>query len=156
MTSYEPKPRQGETLQGERGFTFVEVLAAIVLLTIGLVGVGAVLVLQSRGVSSAASFGLAAVTRGNQRSIATMLAQARLEDIKNAQYTQITAANFPNEAYWTIPNYPNFRRTVTIQPDATLAMTTITVQVLYFAQLESGVSPNEESVTLATIIAQRP
>lgn len=143
----------------EEGFTLIEALIAIALLTIGIVGVGAALTIQG-GLSSGASFGLAAVTRANYISTALMLAQARVEEIKNAQYTatgtvdQITAANFPNEA--TIAGYPNFRRTVVIQNGApAAAMKTITVQVFYKPPRETGIG-QEESVQLVTIIAQRP
>lgn len=147
------------TLSSERGFTLIEVLVAIALLTIGIVGAGAALALQS-GVSSGAAYGLAAVSRGDYFSTATMLAQAKLEEVKNAQYTaavdQITAANFPDEAYGAIANYANFRRTVTIQNGVPVAATkTITAQVFFRPPRESGLG-QEEGVRLVTIIAQRP
>lgn len=146
----------------EGGFTLVEALIAIALLTIGIVGVGAALTLQAGGVSSSSSVGLAAINRANYISTGTMLAQARLEEIKNAQYTatgpvdQITAANFPNEGYGAIANFTNFRRTVTIQNGVPVAATkTITVQVFFRPPVESGLG-QEQSVQLVTIIAQRP
>lgn len=144
----------------EGGFTLAEVLIAMAIFTIGIVGVGAALNLQAGGVAGSADVGLAAITRGNLLSTGTMLAQERLEQIKNALYTatvdQITAANFPNEAYGAIAGFPGFRRTVTIQDGVPgPGMKTITVQVFFQPVRESGLGP-EQNIVLGTIIARRP
>lgn len=141
---------------GEGGFTLIEVMVAIAILVIGIVAVGVVIGSNS---------GLPAISRSNSISTATMLAQERLEQIRNVQYTaspppagvdQITTANFPNEGYGAIAGFPDFRRTVTIQNGVPAAATkTITVQVFFQPVRESGIGP-EESVAVATIIAQRP
>lgn len=137
----------------EGGFTFIEVLVAISLLMIAIVGVGLAL-------SGGGDFGVAAVSRANSYSTATELAQARIEEIKNATYNsgtdQITTANFPNEAYGAIAGYSGFRRTVTIQnatPGA--GMKTIAVQVFFIPQYGARMG-QEENVQVVTIIAQRP
>lgn len=145
----------------EDGFTLVELLVSMGLLTIGLVGVGAALLVQSGGVSAGSSYGLAAVTRANYISTATMLAQQRLEQVKNATYTTavdgITTANFPPDAYNSMVNFPNFRRTVTIQDNTPgAAMKTITVNVFFQPPREVGFAPQEEVVQFVTIIARRP
>ena len=145
----------------EAGFTLVEVLVSIGLLTIGILGVGLALA-ASGGIASSDNVGLAAVSRANSYSTATELAQDRLEQIKNATYKanpltdEITAANFPAEAYGSIAGYTGFRRTVSIQ-DATpaAAMKTITVQVFFTPQYGTRIG-TEENVQVATIIAQRP
>jgi prepilin-type N-terminal cleavage/methylation domain-containing protein len=147
-------------LKQEEGFTLVEVLVAIALLTIGILGITAAAGVQSRGVASGAAFGQAAVSRANSIATATMLAQARIEEIKNAQYTasadQITAANFPDQAYGAISGFTGFRRTVTIANSTPAAgMKTLTVQVFFRPILETGTG-QEEGVSLVTIIAQRP
>lgn len=144
----------------ERGFTLLEVLVAIALLTVGLIGIGLALSAGSGGVVGGSDFGLAAVTRANSYSTATELAQGRIEEIKNATYKigtdQITQANFPNEAYNVIAGFPGYRRTVTITPDSpALNMKTITVQVFFLPDYQSRKGA-EESVRLSTIIAQRP
>lgn len=135
---------------------------AMSILTIALAGIGVAVVSQSRGgVVAGTIFGLAAVTRGQYVSTATMLAQAKMEEIKNATYTastdQITTSNFPaTEDYGSITNYTLYKRTVTIQADSPAsAMKTITVTVYYKPPKESGLL-QEENVTLVTIIARRP
>lgn len=146
----------------DRGFTLTEVLVALALLTVGIIGVGAALTAQTSGLSSGAAVGLAAVSRANYSSTATMLAQERIEQMKVSTYSatgpvdQITAANFPDEAYGGIGGYPNFRRTVTIQNATPAAnMKTVTVNVFYRPPTDLG-TLTEESVQLMTIIAQRP
>lgn len=154
------RARIRRTLLREAGFTLPEVLLAIAILTVAVLGVGGALALQAGGLSFGSSFGLAAITRGNYQSTATMLAQAKLEEIKNAQYTatvdEITAANFPDEAYGTIAGYPSLRRTITIQNGVPVAgMKTTTVRVFFRPPRESGLG-QEEGVQLVTIVAQRP
>ena len=141
---------------GEGGFTLVEVLVAIAILVVGIVAVA---------VATGSNSGLPAISRSNSISTAIFLAQERLEQIRNAQYTatpppagvdQITTANFPNEAYGAIAGFPGFRRTVTMQNGVPAPATkTITVQVFFQPVRERGIGP-EESVAVATIIAQRP
>lgn len=140
---------------GQSGFTLVEILIAIALLTIGVLGVGVVLVAQS-GISGGADFGTVVIVRGNYYSTATMLAQSRIEDMKAAGYAQVTAGNFGNEAYGAIAGYPAFRRAVAIQADVPDAGTkTVTVDVFFRPQTVSGLGP-EESVRLATVLGQHP
>ena len=143
------------------GFTLVEVLAAMGILVIGLLGIGLALS-SSNGLAGGADLGLAAVSRGNSYSTATELAQARLEEIKNGQYTatgpvdQITLTNFGPEAYGDIAGYAGFRRTVTIQNGTPAAgMKTISVQVFFTPQYQTR-RGSEEVVQVSTIIAQRP
>lgn len=158
MTATRPLIRR--VLPPESGFSLVEVILAMALLAMGILGVGVALTAQSGGLSFGSSFGLAAITRGNYLSTATMLAQGKLEEIKNAQYTasvdEITQANFPNEAYGAIASYPGFRRAVTIQNGApSVGLKTTTVQVFFRPPRESGLG-QEEGVQLVTIIARRP
>ena len=147
----------------EAGFTLVEVLVAISLLMIGILGIGLAFS-ASGGLATGDNIGLAAVSRANSYSTATELAQDRLEQIKNATYNasgptdQITAANFPDEAYGSIAGYSLFRRTVSIQPDVpdpNSKMKTITVQVFFTPQYGTRIG-QEENVQVATIIARRP
>ena len=148
-----------DVVQREGGFTLPEVLVAMFLLTISFLGLG-LAISSSSGISGGADFGTAAISRTNFYSTATELAQARLEEVKNATYNsgtdQITSANFPNQAYGAIAGYSGFRRTVTIQNGTpAAAMKTIAVQVFFRPQYATRVGP-EESVQVVTIIAQRP
>ncbi|HWR20335.1 MAG TPA: prepilin-type N-terminal cleavage/methylation domain-containing protein, partial [Verrucomicrobiae bacterium] len=104
-----------------RGFTLVEVLIALAILTVAILGVAATTALQSGGGSAGAvSFGQAAVTRGYYLSTATMLAQDRLEQVKRVQYRAgtdpFTPGNpppgFPDET--PVNGFPNFNRQVRV------------------------------------------
>ncbi len=148
--------------RAESGFSLPEVLVAMALLTVGIVGVGAALTVQSGGIASGAATGLAAVTRANYLATAALLAQERIEQMKAAPYSftgpvdQLLPANFPDEAYGAIPDNPGFRRSVTIEDNTPRAdAKTVTVRVFFRPPLESGLA-GEESVLVATIIARRP
>ncbi len=141
--------------RAQRGFTLVEILIAIALLTVGVLGVGVVLVAQS-GISGGADFGNAVIVRGNNYSTATTLAQSRIEEMKAAGYAQVTPANFANEGYGAIVGYPAYRRNVTIQTNVPDASTkTVTIDVFFRPQRVGGLGP-EESVRLATVLGVRP
>jgi hypothetical protein len=153
-----------DTLTNERGISLVEVLLAIVLLTIGLLGLGTAL-LPTGGVSAGMSSGHAAVSRGYFITTATILAQDRLEQIKRLQYTvgppavdQITAptpAGFEAEAFGAIAGYPAFSRQVVVTAATPTATTkTVTVTVQYRVPNGAG-GLNQESVALSTVIAAR-
>lgn len=145
----------------QRGLTLPEILVAMAILTIGLLGMAAALAVSSGGVSAAITGGQGAIERGFGVSAATVLAQARLEQVKRADYIitggvdEITAANFPSEAFGSIAGYPNFSRSVTIEngtPGPNMKTVTVTVRYRYAAA--SGRS--EEGLTLGTIVAARP
>ena len=150
-----------QLLPQDQGFTLVEVLVAMAVLMVGILGV-ALAFQPSSGTAGGADFGIAAVSRANSYSTATELAQARLEEVKNGRYTstgpvdQITSANFPAEAYGAIAGYAGFRRTVTIQNGTPAAgMKTISVQVFFTPQYQTR-RGSEEAVQVSTLIAQRP
>jgi prepilin-type N-terminal cleavage/methylation domain-containing protein len=155
----------------DRGFTLVEVMIAMAILTIALLGVGATVALQSSGIAGSISFGQAAVTRGYYRSMATMLAQDRLEQVRRLQYSigppavdQIgggpapngaAPATLPDEAFGAIASYPNFARQVRVQagtPAATIKTVIVTVNL----RLPTDTGMNSESVAISTLIAARP
>lgn len=160
VSASRPHPRRA--LQA--GFTLLETIMALALLTIGIVGVGAALSLQAGGVARGVNVGLSAVSRGNYITTATMLAQERIEQMRNATYSisaagvvvdQLTTGSFPTEAYGGITSYTNYRRTVTIQNSTPAAnMKTVTVQVFFRPPVETGLV-TEESVQMVTIIAAR-
>ena len=151
---------------GEHGFTLVEVLIAMAILTIGLLGILAGAGVQSGGIAASLPFGQAAVTRGQFVSTATMLAQQRLEQLKRLQYIvgppavdQFGAdpipAGFADEGFGTIAGFPNFSRQVRVQTGVPAAnMKTVTVTVTFNLPKETGTG--QENLVINTIIAARP
>lgn len=137
----------------EEGFTLTEVLIALILLTIGIVGVGMTLTFQSGGLSIGADIGLAAVTRANYVSTATMLAQERIELMRNSPYAAVAGVT---EDYGFLGGYPGFKRVATVAAGPDPGRTKqVTVEVFFRQATESGIGP-EASVKLVTIVGQRP
>jgi Tfp pilus assembly protein PilV len=69
-------------LLSESGITLVEILIALTIITVGLVGLAAVVPISSYGLQE-----------GNQVSTATFLAEQRLEQLKAASWTAAPAAD---------------------------------------------------------------
>lgn len=145
------------------GFTVIEVLVALTLLTIAVLGAGAAIGVQSGGTAKGVSFGLGAVSRAGFLSTAAFLAEERLEQVKRLKYTLATdqfgagsyPAGFPDEGFGAIAGYPNFSRQVTVSPNVPAAnMKLITVTVLFNAPGDNGLHP--ESVAVNTLVAARP
>ncbi|MBI4609174.1 MAG: prepilin-type N-terminal cleavage/methylation domain-containing protein [Candidatus Rokubacteria bacterium] len=151
----------------ERGLTLVEVLVAIVILVVGLLGLAGTLAVQGGGAAAAVSAGHAGITRGYYVSTATMLAQQRLEAVKRLQYwvgppagdeygSDPTPTGFPDEPAGTIPGYPNFIRQVRVQTGVPAAnMKTVTVTVGFNLPTQMGIN-REGGVAVSTLIAARP
>jgi prepilin-type N-terminal cleavage/methylation domain-containing protein len=147
-------------MRQQRGFTLVEVMIAMAILTIALLGVAATTALQGGGIAGSISFGQAAVTRGYYLSTATMLAQDRLEQVKRVQY-RVGADPFapgnppPGFAHETPVNgFPNFDRRVSViaGPNADTRRVTITVAFT----LPTAQGANQESINITTLVAARP
>lgn len=148
------------------GFTLIEVLMALALLTIALLGVAGAVAVQSGGIAVSLPIGQAAVTRGHHVSVATFLAQERLEQVRRLQYRAGAEAvdeigagappsALPDEDFGVIPGFPDFRREVTVQ-DAVPAegLKTVSVTVKFALPGQAGVTL--ESISMSTIIAARP
>lgn len=157
----------------ERGLTLPEILVAMAILTVGLLGVASSLVVSSGGVSAGITGGQGAIERGHAVSTATTLAQEWLEQIRRLGPTQFrcgtscsgsmapvdTMTNPPSgfsaEAFGAISGYPNFSRSVTVAASTPAAnMKTVTVTVRY--KYSSGSRLAEEGLSISTIIAARP
>jgi prepilin-type N-terminal cleavage/methylation domain-containing protein len=122
------------TLRSNAGVSLIEVMISLLLLSVAIAGL-------------AVGFPVSrtAVQTSSQVSVAISLARQTLEDMRNREYTsavdQITTANFPNQGYGTIVNFPKHRRSVDIQngvpvavcvpPPGTPCMKTVTVTVFY-------------------------
>jgi prepilin-type N-terminal cleavage/methylation domain-containing protein len=140
------------TMMNERGMTLVEVLVAVAVLTVGLTAIAAGMQLGTSG-----------ITQAQQETTATFLAEQRLEDVRAfalstaaAQgYANVTAANFPAEAYGTIPGgYAGYRRTTTIA-DPSATMKVVAVRVFYRSVAVSSTGDTEREVAVTTSLRQR-
>jgi len=102
----------------EKGFTLVEVLIAVMVLAVAFLAMYQMQAMAVRGNET-----------GNQVTIATMLAQDKMEEIRNTAYDNVISINFPAENYGMVPNYPQFRREVTVTESG--RMKTVRVSVLW-------------------------
>jgi type IV pilus modification protein PilV len=165
------------------GMTLVEVLVAIGVITVGLLGVLAVAPMATSSVGEA-----------SLKTTATFLAQQRLEFMKNTRWSTCNAseagcstdllggegaagaaavAPWPDEAYNNIvvgtADYPRFRRVTRITDCAVAAcgdlapaaaqttLRQIAVTVFFLPITGSGqLGTAEESVTITTLVARRP
>ncbi len=147
-------------LSGQGGFALMEVLVAMAILTIGLLGVGAAMSVQT-GVVSAIPSGQTAVTQGYYVSTATALAQERLEQAKRITYSASGGDGYgagpaptglPDEN--PVSGYPNFTRQVRFTNNSPAAnMKTVTVTVTY--TVNTGTGQLGGTMTIPTLIAQR-
>jgi type II secretory pathway pseudopilin PulG len=139
-------------LRREAGFTIVETLTAAAILTIAMVAF-----------LTSMTYGLSGMDRGRKATTAVLLAEQRLEQIKSFAlsgaitqgWANVTAANFPAEAYGTITSYTEYRRTVTITdvPDADGIVRTKQVEVFVFYKATGANGLNQEtSVGVSTLM----
>lgn len=143
------------------GFTLVEVLISIAILTVALLGIAATTALQGGGIAGSIPFGQTAVTRGYHLSTATMLAQDRLEQVKRVQFRvgasdPFTPGNpppgFPDES--PVNGFPNFNRQVRVVIGPGADTREVTVTVAYTLPTDFGA--NQESIRISTLVAARP
>lgn len=138
---------------GDRGFTVAEVLAALGVLGVALVGV-----------LFSMTYGATGVDASRRSTTALFLAEQRMEQVKafamsrsGAQgWTNLTAAAFPAEGYGTMPGHGDYRRAVTITDNPGGAANTkqVEVQVAYRPVRPEGIGP-ETSVVLSTLLVKR-
>ena len=118
-------------IQKQRGFTLVEIMVAITLLSIGLLGMAGLTVGIMRGNSLS-----------SQVTTATALAQAKMEDIKRIGYSGTSASA---EGYNAISGYPLYRRDTVVDVDTpNVGMKTVTITVFW--------DSNASSIAVETIL----
>jgi prepilin-type N-terminal cleavage/methylation domain-containing protein len=122
-------------LQETSGFTLVEILIAMVIITI--VSLGSVTL--TVGIMRGNSF-------SKRLATATTLVQDRLEDVKRLGYTNVgTAAVTQN--YGSITNFTGYKRVVTVTNDTPAAkMKTVNVTVFWDA--------DNRSIQASTILSE--
>ena len=128
-----PNPLKMLTERNDRGYTLIEVLVAMIILSIGLLGGAALIV---------------GIIQGNSRSdrltTATLLAQEKMEDIRGLAYS---GAADSTEDYNSITNYPLFKRITSVVASSPAAnMKTVTVTVFW--------DSDNKSVVLRSILAK--
>jgi len=148
---------QGIRIVGSQaGFSLAELLAAVFIISVGLVAVGAGFATAIQGVET-----------GRQQTTATFLAEQRMEQVRATAlgnslvacmgFVNVTAACFPTQAYASITNAPGYRSTVTITDylvGGNVARKRVDVEVFYQPVVAWGVQLSaERSVRLSTLIA---
>ncbi len=140
-------PRPASTRLGSGGFTLIEVVMTMVLLSVGLLTLAPLMV---------------SVVQGNRfaqhLTMATSLAEDRLEEITNHNvFADITAAKYPSEAQGEIRNgdsrYARYARAVTIVDSldvlARSVLKSVTVTVSW-----TGIGGQARDVTLFGRVAR--
>ena len=142
------------TSGSQAGLTLAELLAAVFVISLGLVAVGA---------------GFATAIQGFETSrlemAATFLAEQRLEQVRATAlgsslvgcvgFANITAACFPAQGYAGVTNTPTYRSTVTITDymvNGNITSKRVDVEVFYRPFAAPGVLATERSVRLSTLI----
>jgi len=115
-------------LTTDTGFSLIEVCVGIVILTVGLLAMASVLISILNG-----------NTFSRKLSTATVLAKSKLEDIEAVGYMNISSSDTTQvEDYQSIPNYPGFKRTTSIDTDNPAAgMKKITVTIYWESDARS-------------------
>ena len=136
----------------ESGFTLVEILVAIAILMVGLVAVMQLFPLGTAGVES-----------GRRQSTGVFLAEQRIEQIKAWSLGTVGTQGFAtivqggacclNDAFGSIPGYPEYSRTVTIANGPTATTRLVRVQVTYRRVNVASTLTGGTQVDLATLIA---
>lgn len=124
------------------GFTLVEVLVALAIITIGLTAVAA-----------GFQYALDAVEAARRHTTALFLAEQRLEQVKAmalVDFDGVTTAKFPDED--SVVDHPQYRRRVEITPSPAGLAHAMHVQVTV-AYLHVAAGPR--MVTLATVLSRR-
>ena len=118
-----------------KGFTLIEVMIAIVILSVGLLGMASLTV----GIIKGNKF-------SNEVTTATTLGQDKMEDIRRTGYSSVAA-----ETKAVLPSPDDqYKREVTVTNNSPATdMKTVTVKVYW-----GGASKEDHNVEMKTILAQ--
>jgi type IV pilus modification protein PilV len=122
----------------DNGFTLIEVLIAIVILSVGLLGMAALTTGIIRG-----------NTFSNELTTATTLAQDKMEEIRRIRVTGYSNVVAEAKAVCSSPD-DEYKREVLVTDDSPATnMKTVSVKVYW-----GGASKEDHNVELKTILAQ--
>jgi prepilin-type N-terminal cleavage/methylation domain-containing protein len=101
------KLKKIQVVKNNKGINLIEFMIALTILSVGLLGI-----------SKMQLFGIQGNAHGNRLTAATILTQDTLEQIKAVIRSgqTVSDADFPVDAYGSIPNFSDFRREVEITP----------------------------------------
>ena len=164
------RDRASKLVRDARGMTLVEVLVAIGIIGVGLAALASAIPISTYGIQE-----------GNQLSTATFLANQRLEQVRNAAWTQTPAVDnlgvsssstsapqssgtttFPDES--SVTGYTQYARNVRItdcgtgggcQGVTSSNMRQVTVTVSYRPLTGVGQAPAVKPVTVTMLVARR-
>jgi Tfp pilus assembly protein PilV len=135
------------------GFTVVETLAAVAILSVALIGL-----------LGSMTSGVTDVDAARRNTTALFLAEQRMEQIKACAlstaagqgFANVTAATFPAEAYGSIAQYTDYRRSVTVtnNPGGVANTKQVEVWVFYRPITAKGLN-TEASVVVSTLLVSR-
>jgi type IV pilus assembly protein PilV len=123
-----------------KGFTLLEVVIAIVILSLSMLGLSAMTISTINGL---------ALSR--RMTTATSLAQEKMEDIKNTIYDGVFQSSYPVEDYGTIAGFNPFRREVEIRENELLDNTKTAIVSVFW---KSRKVDQPHQVTIKTIITR--
>ena len=149
------------SFKDESGLTLVEILVAMAIIMVGLAAVMQAFPLGTQGMET-----------GRRQSTAAFLAEQKIEEIRAWSLAPpprgfgnmpicnpcTGAAPFNLEGFNSIPGYPDYSRTVTVQsfPTAPTANTRLVRVTLSYRRVTSaGVLPGGTQVSVETLIARR-
>jgi Tfp pilus assembly protein PilV len=141
----DPRRSRGGARGAQSGLALLEILFALGLISVSLLAL-----------AGAFPAGVGGVAVGKQQTTAIFLAEQRLEQIRGTDFANITAANFPNEAYGAATLPSGYRRTtvLTNTPGGVANAVRADVSVFYRPVLGFGVLAAERQVTTSSLISQ--
>ena len=135
-------PAVGSPSSGEQGFTLVELLVAVLILSVGLLSVAGLTVTVIKG-----------DLRSKQITTSTALCQQKLEEYKIKPFSNFTTGTPTTEDFCQIldvdgssATFSGYRRVVTIQNGPATNMRTVSVRVER--------KPDNARTSLVTILAK--
>ena len=147
-------------LADQHGATLVELMVALILLSIALTGMGAAGVATGPGMGGAMAYGVHPVVAGGFQTTATLLSQQGIDEARNTLYSNLTTLTSTggtgscgggSGTFVTLSGFGGFQRCIDVQVGT--STTTVTVVTRYKGVGGVGAGTIYDS-TLVTIVSQ--